>query len=388
MSETTEISWTDHTWSPWEGCTKVGPGCDHCYAAARNGRFAAGSNWGPGAPRRKTADASWRKPLQWAKQAKIDGMRPKVFPSLCDPFDNEVDPAWRHEFFDMIVATPELTWLLLTKRIGNAAAMIPAWLHGQMPGNVWLGATVVNQEEVDRDVQKLLETSAGVRFLSIEPMLGDVDITPFLPALDWVIAGGESGPRARPLHVDWLYKIVAQCKSAGVPVHVKQLGKRVHDSGCASPNQRWPSAIRRPIRRHAESDPPFEVELDHRKGGDLAEWPEALRVQEFPKTPSLEHCKGPKMAAIDTGDHIHHGPSGEDWLVAYVEGDSLACCGWPLSIAKISDCSLIKKATSEERLELLRQMADSVDDSRGIHARAILAREANDLPPPVDEANS
>lgn len=238
MSETTEISWTDHTWSPWEGCTKVGPGCDHCYAAARNGRFAAGSNWGPGAPRRKTADASWRKPLQWAKQAKIDGTRPKVFPSLCDPFDNEVDPAWRHEFFDMIVATPELTWLLLTKRIGNAAAMIPAWLHGQMPGNVWLGATVVNQEEVDRDVRKLLNVPARLHFLSVEPMLGPVSLRKFMgpgfgPAPMWVICGGESGSQARPMHPDWAQALRDECAAAGVPFHFKQWGEWVPMMGHA-----------------------------------------------------------------------------------------------------------------------------------------------------------
>lgn len=233
MAEHSAIEWTDHTWSPWEGCQKVGPGCDHCYAEARNQRFTGGANWGPGAPRRKTAAASWKKPLEWARKAKADGTSPRVFPSLCDPFDNAVDPAWRHEFFDLIVATPELTWLLLTKRIGNVAGMIPAWLHGVLPSNVWIGATVVNQAEADRDIPKLLAVPACVRFLSIEPMLESIDLRLMeghqngwrAIGLDWAIVGGESGPKARPMHPQWARSLRDQCAAAGVPFMFKQWGE-------------------------------------------------------------------------------------------------------------------------------------------------------------------
>jgi protein gp37 len=191
-------------------------------------------------------------------------------------------------------------------------AWIEDWLTGRGPANVFLGATVVNQEEADRDIPKLLATPARVRFLSIEPMLGPVDLQGWLwqccgnfapgnnhgllgqepdhccgnpePGdVDWVIAGGESGAKARPLTVQWLHALVKQCRAAGVACHVKQLGHIVRDYGMASPGQHWPKGIVRQNRpRFTEEDPGFFVELKHVKGGDTAEWPEALRVQEFP----------------------------------------------------------------------------------------------------------
>jgi protein gp37 len=260
MAANTLIEWCDHTWSPWEGCQKVGPGCDHCYAEARNNRFAKGANWGPGAPRRKISD--WSKPDTWNRKAAAAGRRESVFPSLCDPFDNAVPAEWRAELWLKIHATPHLDWLLLTKRIGNAEHMVaevlellarfsitkvPAW-----PANAWLGATVVNQEEVNRDVPKLLAVPARVRFLSIEPMLGPIDLTHIevprsvgvevfsaleydgdpdedtdlgTATLDWVICGGESGPGARPMHPDWARSLRDQCAAAGVPYLFKQHGE-------------------------------------------------------------------------------------------------------------------------------------------------------------------
>ncbi|WP_156438002.1 DUF5131 family protein, partial [Burkholderia sp. BDU5] len=186
MSENSKIEWCDHTFNPWEGCQKVGPGCDHCYAEARNARFGGGAapNWGAGAPRRRTSAANWRKPLAW-NAAHADffaehGRRQRVFcASLADVFDNAVDPAWRRELFDLIELTPNLNWLLLTKRIGNVFEMVARarthdWLAGR--DNVWLGATIVNQAEADRDIPKLLAVPAPVRFLSMEPLLGPVDL--------------------------------------------------------------------------------------------------------------------------------------------------------------------------------------------------------------------
>lgn len=257
MSENSKIEWTDHTFNPWEGCQKVGPGCDHCYAETRNARFSGGQavNWGPGAPRRRTSEANWRKPLAWnaahfeffAKHRR----RQRVFcASLADVFDNEVDPKWRRDLFDIIELTPNLDWLLLTKRIGNVVRMLPShdWAAR---GNVWLGATIVNQEEADRDIPKLLAVPARVRFLSMEPLLGPVDLSavkftaspgyfgdalqwhhqPYCsrheryPAVDWVIVGGESGPGARPMHPDWARSLRDQCKAAGVPFLFKQWGE-------------------------------------------------------------------------------------------------------------------------------------------------------------------
>lgn len=261
MAENSAIEWTDHTFNFWEGCQKVGPGCDHCYAEARNARFGGGvaPNWGPGAPRRLTSPANRRKPLRWQAQADAfqaaHGRRQRVFcSSLADVFDNAVPADWRRELFDLIDETPALDWLLLTKRIGNVRSMLSEMGRDACPQNVWLGATVVNQAEADRDIPKLLAAPAQVRFLSMEPLLGPVNLRtlpiadseewdcrnrgtpalagrsgPSLPpiraSLDWVIVGGESGPGARPMHPDWARSLRAQCAAAGVPFMFKQWGE-------------------------------------------------------------------------------------------------------------------------------------------------------------------
>lgn len=270
MSENTKIEWCDHTFNPWEGCQKVGPGCDNCYAEARNARFAGGTaiNWGPGAPRRRTSEANWRLPLRWNAQADAfmaqHGRRQRVFcASLSDVFDNAVDPAWRADLFELIAATPKLDWLLLTKRIGNVHRMIDLTMDAierrQACGateivrspwpwpNVWIGATIVNQAEAGRDIPKLLEVPARVRFLSMEPLLGPISMRWLaawpenaptsamnpsgytnhldgLRRLDWVIVGGESGPGARPMHPDWARSLRDECEAAGVPFLFKQWG--------------------------------------------------------------------------------------------------------------------------------------------------------------------
>ncbi|MGF6851142.1 protein gp37 [Paraburkholderia sp. CI3] len=177
MSQNSKIEWTDHTFNSWEGCQKVGPGCDHCYAETRNARFSGGVavNWGPGAPRRRTSPANWRKPIVWnaahAEFFAAHGRRQRVFcASLTDVFDNAVDPTWRRDLFDLIAKTPNLDWLLLTKRVGNVMSMISETAQYRfdlnclempcLPDNVWLGATIVNQEEADRDIPKLLAVPA------------------------------------------------------------------------------------------------------------------------------------------------------------------------------------------------------------------------------------
>jgi len=239
MSANTKIEWADHTFNPWEGCQKVGPGCDHCYAEARNARFGGGQavNWGPGAPRRRTSAKNWQLPIKWNVEAAAKGIRYRVFcASLADVFDNAVDPAWRVDLFDLIEATPNLDWLLLTKRIGNVQPMMcdvghsRVWLDrqiaaGQLPRNVWLGVTVVNQDEYDRDAQKLLRVPASKRFLSIEPLLGPIHGAPSIGAFDWVIVGGESGHGARPMHPDWARSLHDQCDWYSVPFFFKQWGE-------------------------------------------------------------------------------------------------------------------------------------------------------------------
>ncbi|WDZ97935.1 phage Gp37/Gp68 family protein [Herbaspirillum sp. WKF16] len=256
MSENTKIEWADHTFNPWEGCQKVGPGCDHCYAETRNARFAGGTalNWGPGAPRRRTSAANWNKPLAWnaaATEFQVShGRRQRVFcASLADVFDNQVDQQWRDDLFSLIEATPHLDWLLLTKRIGNVGNMLPVpFSFATLYPNVWIGITVVNQAEADRDIPKLLKVDAAKRFLSMEPLLGPVDLNQALPpvhcetcnadygalsahgagkptGLDWVIVGGESGPGARPMSPEWARELRDQCTGAGVPFLFKQWGE-------------------------------------------------------------------------------------------------------------------------------------------------------------------
>lgn len=263
MGENTKIEWAHHTFNPWEGCTKVGPGCDHCYAENRNARFAGGQsiNWGQGAPRRRTSASNWNNPIRWNAEAERLGVRYRVFcASLADVFDNEVPDAWRTDLFRLIIETPHLDWLLLTKRIGNAGKMlqsIAASFNAMLDSNdrykplpnVWLGATVVNQQEADRDIPRLLSTPAAGRWLSMEPLLGHVRLDlvnhqpggqhmnalagiteGFLttytdgPKIDWVVVGGESGPGARPMHPDWARSLRDQCVEAGVPFLFKQWG--------------------------------------------------------------------------------------------------------------------------------------------------------------------
>lgn len=261
MAKNTKIEWATHTFNPWIGCTKVGPGCDNCYAKADFEDRRRRVVWGAGQPRSRTSHANWQLPLRWNAQHDeffaIHGHRQRVFcASLADVFDNSIDPQWRTDLFELIRATPNLDWLLLTKRIGNAKAMIDETISGMDIGyavpfcawpypNVWIGATIVNQEEADRDIPKLLAVPAAKRFLSMEPSLGpvtvfDVDGPIDVPdgmrsPLDWVIVGGESGPDARPMNPDWARSLRDQCEAAGVPFLFKQWGEYIPYEHSAQP---------------------------------------------------------------------------------------------------------------------------------------------------------
>lgn len=219
MARNSKISWTDHSFNPWIGCQKVGPGCDRCYAAAMNHRWGHG-NWGPRAPRRRTAVATWTTPRKWNAMAWAAGRRDRVFcASMADVFDNAVDEQWRADLWDLIRETPNLDWILLTKRIGNAPAMLPAdWAAGWR--NVWLMATVVTQAEADRDVPKLLALPAVVHGLSIEPQLQAIDLRG--RPVDWIITGAESGPGARPYDEDWARDLRDQAAAIGAAFFYKQ----------------------------------------------------------------------------------------------------------------------------------------------------------------------
>lgn len=244
MGDTTAISWCDHTFNPWIGCARVSPGCLHCYAETYDQRWSDGEHWGKQGSRRVTSDANWRKPLKWDREAAEAGVRRRVFcASLADVFEDRpdlVEP--RERLWTLIAETPNLDWLLLTKRPENFAGMLPWMTAGGCHAdegptfnpwpNVWLGTSVEDQQRADERIPPLLDTPAAVRFLSMEPLLGPVtlnahqlvDTGPW-PAIHWVIVGGESGGNhARPMHTDWARDIRDQCVAAGVPLHFKQWG--------------------------------------------------------------------------------------------------------------------------------------------------------------------
>ncbi|GLO78524.1 phage Gp37/Gp68 family protein [Sulfitobacter pontiacus] len=281
MTQQTKIEWTDFTVNFWEGCQKVGPGCDHCYAEARDTRFTGGKHWGPGAPRRKVKGgiAKLRKINRDADKFHAEhGHWPRVFcSSLSDIFDNVVDPAWRAEAFKELTAATNTRPQLLTKRVGNVFQMIPPAWAMKWPAHIGLMITVVNQAEADRDIPKLLDLRArlGIPWvgLSMEPLLGPVslkyislgkgdfpsqrvvgdtlepldgrkvvgtssgyDFQPY-PKIDWVIVGGESGHQARPTHPDWIRSLRDQCEAAGTPFLFKQWGEWVSVSEVEGPGR-------------------------------------------------------------------------------------------------------------------------------------------------------
>lgn len=273
MAEHTAIGWCDGTCNFWIGCTKVSVGeqgaCEHCYAEDWAKRYYPAAKWGD-FPRKRTAEATWAAPYAWDRKAAREGTRPCIFAnSLADMFDNQVEPQWRADAFAVMRETPRLVWLLLTKRPQNIERL--ARDAGGMPDNAALGCTVVTQAEADRDVRHLLAAETRMfRFLSIEPMLGPIDLTPWLergdaglrqidplaaamlsagemdgsawvrPAIDWVICGGESGPHRREMNPDWARSLRDQCQNAGVPFFFKQWpGPRPKSNGCELDGREW-----------------------------------------------------------------------------------------------------------------------------------------------------
>ena len=223
MGERTKIEWTDHTFNPWIGCQKVSPGCDHCYAEAMMDHRYGRVQWGPHGERVRTSVANWRKPRQWAKAA--NGSRPRVFcASLADVFDNKAPDGAREDLFELIRATPQLDWLLLTKRAENIRKMLPPdWGEGWR--HVWLGTTTEDQQHFDRRWPILRTVPAVVRFISYEPALGPLVLGDRCP--DWIICGGESGGGARMMDPQWARDLRDECAAAGVMYFFKQMtGKK------------------------------------------------------------------------------------------------------------------------------------------------------------------
>jgi protein gp37 len=256
MATVTKIEWCHHTFNPWWGCTQVSPLCDRCYAMMLDARWFKRAHWGPGAPRRYFGDAHWREPAKWDRSAQVEGRRHRVFcASMADVFDNEVDQALRDRLWRLVRQTPHLDWLILTKRIGNAPDMLPADWGAGYP-NVWLVVSV-DQTGLARDAPKLLDIPAVVHGVSIEPQLAPVRLGDFAHQLQWVINGGESGGGARPFHLEWARSLVAECRAAATAIFVQRLGCKPFEGG-----RRFP--------------------LNDYAGADCQEWPNDLRVREFP----------------------------------------------------------------------------------------------------------
>jgi protein gp37 len=223
-----KIEWTHHTFNPWWGCVRMSPACKHCYAETFSHRFGL-ELWGKAADRRFLSDSYWRQPLAWDRHAEASGARARVFcASMADVFEDRRDlDLVRQRLWALIERTPNLDWLLLTKRPDVVGDLVP-WVD-EWPANVWLGTTIENQKWADRRAPLLVQHPAAVRFVSCEPLLGPVDIRPWLAAsdgarIDWVIAGGESGHHARPTNPEWFTALRDQCRAHGIAFHFKQWG--------------------------------------------------------------------------------------------------------------------------------------------------------------------
>jgi len=225
MGENSKIAWTDHTWNPWQGCHKVSDGCKNCYMYRDKKRYGQDASIVV-----RSALATFNKPLTWKEPAKV------FVCSWSDFFIKEADK-WRMDAYKIMEKTPHLTYLLLTKR--------PDRMINILSDNQWIGVTVENAKNKWR-IDRLRYKIAPVKFLSIEPLIGDIGNLN-LNGIDWVIVGAESGPNRRPCNLEWIWDIIRQCDDMEIPVFIKQL------------------------------------DFGNKLSTNPKEWPEDLRRQEFPK---------------------------------------------------------------------------------------------------------
>jgi protein gp37 len=261
MGISTKIEWCDHTWSPWRGCEKVSEGCKYCYAeigANRNPQVLG--VWGKGAHRALAAPASWQKVRTWNDAAAKAGERRRLFFSLGDPFEDRPDLVGpRDGLFKLIEECEWIDFLLLTKRPGHARVYLDT--IARPPENLWLGTSVETQYWADARLPVIRQIKGlACRFVSYEPALDPIDFAAHADGIDWLIIGGESHRargKARPCDILWIRHAIAFARSARIPIFVKQLGSQPIEHG-------------------------RNLYLAHSKGGDWDEWPEDLRVRQFP----------------------------------------------------------------------------------------------------------
>lgn len=254
MGENSGIQWTSHTYNPWQGCQKVSPGCDHCYMYRDMARFGRDPEVVV-----RSKPPTFNRPLRWDREAREAGRNDMVFlASWTDFFVKEADQ-WREEAWDIVRRCPNLTFQILTKRHGRIADHLPSdWGDGYP--NVWLGVSAEDRRWWDLRVPVLRDIPARVRFVSYEPAIGPLGSMADARGIDWVIIGGESAP-GRPFEVEWAREAIQICRRDGAAPFVKQLGSFPHATV---------DGLIRPMS------------LVDRAGGEMDEWPEDLRVREFP----------------------------------------------------------------------------------------------------------
>lgn len=223
MAEHSSIEWTDHTFNPWWGCIKVSPGCVNCYAETWANRYGH-DVWGKTKGRRLFGENHWKQPLNWNHKALQEDKRYRVFcASMADVFEeHEQLESERQKLWSIIEDTPQLDWLLLTKRPENMKLLAPWEIW---PQNVWAMTSVENQKEANLRIPFLIDIPASIIALSIEPLLGRVDIEAWIDRIDWVIVGGESGKNARPMHIEWVRELRDLCIDTNTAFFFKQWGK-------------------------------------------------------------------------------------------------------------------------------------------------------------------
>lgn len=233
MSRETGISWTDATFNPWWGCTKVSPGCDNCYAEAFDKRV-GGAHWGKDQLRRTFGEKHWNEPLRWEREAEKSGAQLRVFcASMADVMDDEAPEGERERLWGIIDATPHLTWQLLTKRPHRYERFLPVQFKHK---NVWLGTTTENQHFYDIRwpiVAEIAERYGLIDWISYEPALGPISMSGFCGSPSWIIFGGESGSGRRPMQQEWAEDIRRECLSNGTAFFVKQMSAKTPAEGKA-----------------------------------------------------------------------------------------------------------------------------------------------------------
>lgn len=225
MGMGTKIEWCHATFNPWIGCTRVSPGCVHCYAETLMDHRYGRVKWGPDGVRSRTSASNWRKPLQWDKEAQALNTRYRVFcASLADVFEDITQLIdWRLELFELIKKTPHLDWLVLTKR-PEVACDFFRFRPDFLLDNIWIGTSVEDQKRADERREIFKTIPAKIKFVSYEPAIGPVNWRGW-EFIDWMICGGESGPDARPMHPSWARVARDWSIANKIAFHFKQWGE-------------------------------------------------------------------------------------------------------------------------------------------------------------------